>query len=169
MQLESGRYRGRIKDYGILEAKEQDKYDQVFIEFEVIGRYDRATGELEACPPAVRTYYKSTHPNSVDWLLSDLKSLGYDKPSFRYLDPEVEGAVDWFGKEIDVACGPGTSQDGTPREQWSLARARSRKKVKAETLARLDARCAANLQKAFGGAQQPAAPLTVPTPSDDTF
>ena len=36
----------------------------------------------------MRTYYKSTHPKSVDWLLDDLKFLGYDRPSFRYLDPE---------------------------------------------------------------------------------
>jgi hypothetical protein len=169
MPFESGKYRGRIKDYGILEAQDQDTYDQVFIEFEVFGRYESATGKLEECPPTVRTYYKSTHPNSLGWLLSDLKFLGYDKPSFRYLDPEVVGAVNWFDKEIDVACDLGTSRDGTPREQWSLVRERSRKKAKAETLARLDARCADKLQKAFGGAQRPAAPPTVPNTSDDTF
>jgi hypothetical protein len=140
----------------------------VFIDFEVIGRYDQATGKLEECPPAVRTYYKSTHPNSLDWLLGDLKFLGYDKPSFRYLDPEVVGAVDWFGKEVDLYCDLKT-RDGTPREQWSLFRERSRKKAKAETLARLDARCADKLQKAFGDAQRPAAPPTIPNTSDDTF
>ena len=169
MQFEPGNYLGRIQDYGILEAKEQGKYDQVFIEFEVIGRFDPTTGQLQECPPAVRTYYKSTHPNSVDWLLDDLKSLGYDKPSFRYLDPEVEGAVNWYGKEVAVTCDCGKSKDDTPREQWSLTRGRTRKKAKAETVARLDARLADNLKKTFGRGAQPAAPLTAANTTDETF
>jgi hypothetical protein len=168
VQFDPGKYLGRIKDYGILEAEEAGKYDQVFIEFEVAGRFDPATGLLQECPPGLRTYFKSTHPNSIDWLLGDLKSLGYDKPSFRFLDPEVEGAVDWFGKEVEVACDHGTSRDGTPREQWSIFRERTRRKAKVETLARLDARLADKLAKAFG-AQQPAAPLTAPNTSDETF
>ena len=39
-------YRGRIVDYGILAAREDGRYDQVFIEFEVIGRYTD-DGELD--------------------------------------------------------------------------------------------------------------------------
>jgi hypothetical protein len=169
VRIEPGKYLGRITDYGILEATEAGKYDQVFIEFDVIGRYDPATGQLQGCPPEARTYYKSTHPNSVDWLIADLKILGYDKPSFRFLDPEVEGAVDWFKKEVAFTCDHDTSMDGTLRERWLISRGRTRKKAKAEALARLDARLADKLKKAFGGAAPPAAPLTAPDTTDEPF
>jgi hypothetical protein len=165
--FEPGKYLGNIKDYGVLEAKDEGKYEQVFIEFEVVGRYDPATGELRECPPALRTYFRSTHPNSVDWLLGDLKSLGYDKPSLRHLDPEAEGAVNWFGKKVDFTCEHDASRDGTPREQWSIARERARKKkAAAATLARLDARLADKLEKAFGNGQ-PAPGPAVTSPADD--
>jgi hypothetical protein len=167
MRYEEGKYLGHIHDYGILEAAEEGKYDQLFIEFEIRGRYDSVTGKLLECPPGKRTYYRSTHPNSEDWLLSDLKLLGYDRPSFGYLNPEVEGAVDWFGREVVFACRHDTSRGGRPREQWSLARERTRKKATAETLARLDARLADKLQKAFGALPPPAAPLTAPNTGDE--
>jgi hypothetical protein len=164
-----GKYQGRITCYGIIPAESVDKYDKVFVEFELVGRYDPATGHLESCPAIRQTYYKSTHPNSLDWLISDMKSLGYDKPSFRFLDPEVEGAVNWFGRLIDVVCEHGTGMNGQPREQWSLNRERTRKKATAETVARLDARCAAALEKAFGGATAAAPALVEINTSDETF
>jgi hypothetical protein len=167
MRFEPGKYRGRIRDYGVIMAVDEGKYDQVTIDFDVIGRYDLANDQLQDCPVAVRTYYKSTHPNSLEYLLLDLKFLGYDKPSFRYLDPEVEGAVDWFGKEVDVTCEI-ESWNGNSREQWSILRGQPRQKADAESLARLDARCADKLKKAFG-ASQPAAPLTTPNTSTEMF
>jgi hypothetical protein len=163
---EPGKYRGRIRDYGVFKSEAGQQHPTVFITFDVMGRYDPATGERGPCPPGTRTYTKAITPRTIDWLLADLKAIGYDKVGLKYLDPEVPGAVDLFGREIDVDCDLETFE-GRERERWSIGRG-PRTKLAQGDLEELDAQYGAELKKAFGGGLPDAAPPTVRDPGDAT-
>src|SRR5436305_14882406 len=102
MQIEQGNYRGRIGDYGVYQSTAGQQHPPVFVTSGLTGRYDPATGELGPCPPETRTYTKAITSKTIDWVLADLKAIGFDRDGFRYLDPEVPGAVNLFDKEVDV-------------------------------------------------------------------
>src|SRR5690348_12077334 len=104
MAMDPGKYRGRITDYGVTQSQAGQQLPTVFISFELIGQYDPATGDLMECPPENRSYFKSITAKTIGWLLADLKAIGYDRPGLEFLDPEVPGAVDLFGREIDAVC-----------------------------------------------------------------
>jgi hypothetical protein len=162
-----GDYRGRIKDYRVSQSPVGRHHPTVFIAFDVIGRYDPATGELGPCEPGTRTYTKAITPRTIGWLLSDLKAIGYDKVGFTYLDPEAPGAVNLFGREIEVACVLET-YEGRERERWSIRRGPPRTKLAQGNLEQLDAQFGEELKKAFGGGLTDAAPPTLRDPGDET-
>src|SRR4051812_30196758 len=150
MQFEPDKYRGAVRDYGVFKSPVGQQHLTVFVSFEVTGRYDPSTGELEPCSPETRTYEKAVTPKTVDWVLSDLKVIGYDKDGFKYLDPEAPGSVNLFGKEIDVVCEHET-YEGSVRERWSIYREPARKRVAPGDLEQLDAQYGEKIKKAFGG------------------
>jgi|SRR5579864_1935783 len=168
MQIEQGKYRGKIRDYGVFHSTAGNQHPTVFVTFETIGQYDPSTGQIVECPRVTRTYNKAITPNTIDWLLSDLKAIGYDRDSFTYLDPEVPGAVNLFGRELDVVC-EHESYEGAVRERWSIYREPSRKKLAPEELAQLDAQYAPRLKKASGNDTSVAAPAPVSNTSDELF
>ena len=168
MLLDKGRYRGRISDYGVYQSTAGQQHPTVFVSVELTGRYDPATGQLVPCPAETRTYFKAITEKTIDWVLSDLKAIGYDKDGFKYLDPEVPGAVDLFGKEIDVACDHETYEDAV-RERWSIHREPTRKKVRRGELDRLDAQFTDHLRKAFADGKPAAAPVALPGTADEPF
>jgi hypothetical protein len=155
MQLHPGKYRGRIRDYGVYESQVGQQHPTVIVVFDLIGCYDPA-GEIGPCPPETRTYSKAVTEKTIDWVLSDLRAIGFDKDSFKLFDPEEPGAANLFGREIDVVCDHET-YEGAVRERWSIYREPARKKASADVLTQLDARFAAKLEKMSGGGQQPAA------------
>src|SRR5437660_10738467 len=104
MLLPQGRYRARVEDYGVYQSTAGQQLPTVFVSFQLVGRYDPSSGVLGDCPPVTRTYSKAISPKTINWVLSDLKAIGYDREGFRYLDPEVPGAVNLFGREIDVVA-----------------------------------------------------------------
>ncbi len=161
-----GKYRGKVIDYGIMPGTDS-KNPQVFIEFELLGRYG-PTGELAPCLPGRRTYFKAVTPNTVNWLIEDLKTLGYDRDGLKFLDPSVIGAADLYGHEADLLCEHEVWQ-GNARERWSIFRDRHRERANADELAALDARYADEFHRAFGGTTPPSPPLTVPNTSDEAI
>jgi hypothetical protein len=164
--FEQGKYRGRIVDYGIFRSQAGQQHPTVFIDFDLLGQYDPVTGELVECPPESASYLKAITPKTIDWVLSDLKAVGYDRPGFEYLDPETPGAVDLFGREFDAVCDHEVFE-GDTRAKWSIARDRARAKVDRDELARLDNLYADQIRKAFPDGQLAAAPVPVPNTNDD--
>ena len=150
MLIEKGKFRGRVKDYGVFKSTAGQQHETVFVSIELIGGYT-ATGELGPCPAETRTYSKAITTKTIDWVMSDLKAIGFDRDSFRYLDPEVPGAVDLFDREIDVVCDHET-YNGTTRERWSIHREPTRKKLRRDELTELDARYGDKLKRVFGKA-----------------
>jgi hypothetical protein len=166
--LDIGKYLGRIVDYGIFHSSVGQRHQTVFVCVELIGQYDRHTGELGACPAETRTYTKAITEKTIDWVIADLKAIGYDRDGFRYLDPEVPGAVNLFGREIDLDCDHEV-YDGKARERWSIHRERTREKVGRDELARLDAEFGEKLKRAFGGAKPAVTTAPVPDADDTPF
>jgi hypothetical protein len=166
MVISEGVYRGRIRDYGIVKSQAGNQHPTVFIDFTVIGRYNAATGELESCPEVRRSYFRAITERTVSWLLSDLKTIGYDRPGFQYFDPEVPGAVDLFNREIDVDCEHET-YNGQPRERWSIHRKRNRDKVGRGELSKLDAIYADKLKRILGSSAPTIAPDVTETNTDE--
>jgi hypothetical protein len=157
MLIDSGKYRGRVVDYGVFESTAGKQHKTVFVAFELLSKYASDTEALIPCPGEKRTYIKAITPKTIDWVLADLKAIGYDRVAFRYLDPEVPDAVNLFGREVDVDCDHEV-YEGKTRERWSIHREPSRKKLGRDELAALDAQYADNLRRAFGGAKAAVAP-----------
>jgi hypothetical protein len=148
MTLEPGRYRGRIRDYGVEQSQAGQQHPTVFIAFDLVGQYDPTTGELLSCPTANRTYFKAITNKTIGWLLADLKSIGFTQ-GFEYFDPETPGAADLFDREIDVVCEQ-ESYDGQTRERWSIYRERTRERVRRDVLASLDAQYGDQIKRILG-------------------
>jgi hypothetical protein len=166
MAIDPGKYRGRITDYGVTQSQAGQQLPTVFILFELVGQYDPDTGDLLDCPLESRSYYKSISPKTIDWLLSDLKAIGYDRPGLEYLDPEVPGAADLFGREIDVVCDQ-ENYDGRTRERWSIHRERTREKIGREGLARLDAQYGEQIRRVLGAGDAAVSPPPLTVVNDD--
>jgi hypothetical protein len=163
---EPGKYRGRITDYGV--AKSQTgRHPTAYVEFVLIGRYVDEGG-LEPCPALRRTYYKAITPNTIDWLASDLKAIGFDKPGLEYFDPETPGAANLFGTEIDVAC-EHEAYDGRLRERWSIHRASSREKLRRDELAGLDLQFADAFRRIMGAGKPAVSQAVLETNTDDAI
>jgi hypothetical protein len=165
MQMPKGKYRARIADYGVFQSTVGQQHPTAFIRFTLVGVYDPSTGALGECPAETREYLKAITPNTIGWLLSDLKAVGYDRDSLSAFDPEAPGAVDLFGRELDVACDHET-YDGVTRERWSVHREPRRQRVGRDELARLDTTYADQIRRVLGDGQPAAAPA-VTSPADD--
>ena len=168
MMIDPGKYRGLIKDYGIVKSQAGQQLPTAFISFELVGQYDPTTGELAPCHTTTRTYFKGISPKTIGWLLADLKAIGYDRPGLEYLDPETPGAADLFDREIDVVC-EHEAYEGQTRERWSIYRERTREKVRREDLARLDAEFSDQIKKVFGTGDGAVAPTPVTEVNNDDF
>jgi hypothetical protein len=167
MPLEPGRYRGRIRDYGVTQSQAGQQLLTVFITFDLIVQYDPTTGEWRSCPVCTRTYYKGISPKTIGWLLADLRQIGFDKPGLEYLDPETPDAADLFDREIDVVCEHET-YEGQTRERWSIHREQRRERVRRDELARLDTQHAEQIKRVLGTTQSAApAPAVTDVNNDE--
>jgi hypothetical protein len=155
--INSGKYRARIEDYGVIEAPYGQQHLTAYVTFRLIGYYNPTTGALESCPDETREYRKAFTDNTIKWLLGDIKAIGYDREALTYFDPEVEGAVDLFGREIVVRCEHKT-YNGQTREEWSISQAPRPKRVDRSVLAELDDRFRDQIKKILGP-QKPAPPV----------
>jgi hypothetical protein len=161
MPLDPGRYRGRIRDYGVTQSQSGQQLPTVFVAFDLIGQYDPTTGELRTCPAGTRTYYKGISPKTIGWLLADLKQIGFDQPGLEYLDPETPGAANLFDREIDVVCEHET-YEGQTRERSSIYREQRRERIRRDDLARIDVQYADQIKRVLGTTQsaEPAPAVT---------
>src|SRR5262249_22740114 len=125
------------------------------------------TGELDEIAPETRTYYKAITAETIDWVIRDLRAIGYDRQGFKDFDPEAPGAPDFFGSEIDLRCETDKYRC-TGREQRSMPQP-ARRRLDADELAELDAEFAHAFLKASPDGGPAAAPAVVPNDDDETF
>jgi hypothetical protein len=166
--IPEGRYHARIKDYGVVKSQAGQQHLTVFIEFSLLGQYDPATGQLASRPAIERTYYKAVTDKTIDWLLGDLKAIGYDKTGLEYLDPETPGAANLFDVEIDVDCAH-ELYEGQQRERWSIHREITREKVGRHDLAKLDAHFSEKFKRVLGSGKPTVAPPVTGTNTGEAY
>ena len=88
-----------------------------------------------------RTIYMVLTEKTVEMVTAQLEHLGYDKPSIKYLDPEIDGFHDFTDQEIELYC-KHDEYNGEVREKWNISMPRGQREVqKAEpaALRKLDA------------------------------
>jgi hypothetical protein len=168
MPYEPGRYHGRIKDHGIFKPQAGQQHPTVRIDVDLTGRYDPATGERGPCAPGTRTYSRAITPKTINWVRAELRAIGYDRHELRYFDPQMPGAENLIGREIDVVCKYETYKGGMS-ERWSIYLEPARKeKLTQIDLEALDARFGEESEKASGDGPPDADPPTVRDPGYET-
>lgn len=95
---------------------------QFVLTFDLLGLRDPTQPDtLIRVTPGQRSCFRVITEKTIDYVIEDLKYLGYDKPSFGPLDPSSPQHHSFKGQEIDVVC---THEDyeGNMQERWSLSR-----------------------------------------------
>lgn len=83
-------------------------------------------GDLITCAKQERTIYNYITEGTAERLCEDLMRIGFDKDSFKFLNPAVEGYFDFKGKEFEAFCKHELYNNDT-KEKWSIAFPRSEK------------------------------------------
>ena len=116
-----GKYRGKVVQQALSPAGTGTP--QFVVRFTVLVKIDQA-GEILDCEQYDRTVYRAITEKTMPYLLEDLEAIGYDRESFKFLDPSVDNHFDIVGQEFDFYCShqPGQGGQGL-KEQWGFAKA----------------------------------------------
>jgi hypothetical protein len=164
-----GRYVGKILNQAL--SKASTGTPQLVIRFKVMGVPDPKdpTAYIPDPQQYERTLYRALTEGTMQYVIEDLKTLGFTGESFRLLDPSTPNFYDMTGMDVDFYCNHETGQDGGMREKWGLARAPSEFKVETLEPAKmreLDNLFGKQLKEAFKPAAQPKAKAqTKPQPA----
>lgn len=116
---EPGRYHAEI--VGQQMAESSNGNPQLILVIRLLGKLDPADPEtMHHCPADERRVFMTITQKTIDFVLRDLKALGFSKSSFSFLDPNTDGYHDFRGTEVDVSCQHDTYQ-GEVKEKWQLA------------------------------------------------
>jgi hypothetical protein len=116
--IAEGRYKAIITQWGLGESREK-KTPYVGFTFRLLHEIG-GDGKPIKCPSFERTLYRYITSETIDFVVRDLKSLGYDRDSFDYLDPKHPQAFSFKGKEIEVTCKHEKYKD-EDKERWDFA------------------------------------------------
>lgn len=91
-----------------------------------LGLVDQSSPEagLLRCPNFERTIFRAITDKTVDYVIEELRSLGYDRTSFSALDPNARDSFDFRDIEFDAVCKHETYQ-GNQKERWEFKRGMS--------------------------------------------
>lgn len=113
-------------------------------------------GDLLACPTGNRRIDIYLTEGTMEFAVEQLRHIGFDKPSLKYLDPAVDGYHNFVGKDIEAYCklepynGTDQKHQGKEFEKWSISLPREREPVKplaTSKLSKLDTLFGAELKK----------------------
>jgi hypothetical protein len=119
---------------------------QFVLRVKILGRPDPA--EPDSYVPVQqyeRTIYRAITENTIDYVMEDLKTLGFAGNSFSDLDPASPNHQSFAGKQIDVYCKHEDDQKGNTREKWGLSGRQKALEVKP-----LDSKKTRSLDSLFG-------------------
>jgi hypothetical protein len=119
-----GKYVAVITGQALTESQ-NTKTPQIVFEMEILGPVDPANpanyvaGKFQRYK---RTAYLYITDKSVERTVKVLRHLGYDRESFKFIDPSVDDAFGFVGMEPDVFCKHEAKQDGTGMvEKWGIS------------------------------------------------
>ncbi len=162
-KIDPGKYKARIKKWGLAESNTK-KTPQLFFTCDVVGFYQKGSGE-EKCHDmnsAERTVFRPITENTIDYVIQDVRKLGWTGAELAELNPDHPNAHDFSNQPIDLICEHETYQ-GKQTERWSFAFSGGGEL----TLSMLDKKGIGALQAHFGGklkagAKSPAKKADVP-------
>jgi len=67
-----------------------------------------------------RTIYRAITPKTMQYVVKDLKAIGYDRDSFKHFDVHADDFVDLRGRSIKVFCRHEPDRSGELRERWGI-------------------------------------------------
>jgi hypothetical protein len=117
-----GRYLCRIIGQGFSEAKSGTP--QFFIRFVVGGAVDPRNPKGDILPVEQqyeRTMYRALTEKTMDFVLEDIRQLGYQGTKLSDLDPATLGFHSFDGREVEMYCNHET-YEGQTREKWGIGR-----------------------------------------------
>ena len=156
--FEQGRYRGRIANYGVARSQGRQGHPTVFVEFDLIGRYDPATGQLVPCPRGDADVLQGGH--------AQRRSTGWP-PTSR---PSATTGRAWStsiprrpGRRTCSASRSTSTASTRPTRARSASGGRSiaspsREKLRRDELATLDAQFADTFSRILGAGKPTVAP-----------
>lgn len=120
-----GRYWGRALSQSFGKSKNKGT-PQFSITFDIKGAVDPSNpeGELLRCEEGQRTVFWYLTEGTMPYVLEDLERLGFNKPSLRFLDANVNGYFDFAGIEQELYC-KHEAYEGKRKEKWSLSNPRA--------------------------------------------
>lgn len=153
-KFNEGRYWVRVLRQGV--GKSQGKGTPFFqLEVLVVGAVDTANpeGDLLGVDQAERRITMYLTEKTADFTIENLETIGFDKPSLKFLDPTTPDYCNFTGKEFEALCqheaGQG-DQSGKSFEKWSMYTKREAKPltpVEQGELSKLDALFGKQLSK----------------------
>lgn len=110
-----GRYRCEMLKQGIGEASTGNA--QIIWRFRVLETEngEQVPGQYE------RTAYCTITEKTMPYIVEDLKTLGFEHDSFKFLDPSQPGYQDFTGAIFVAFCTHENAQSGGQREKWGIA------------------------------------------------
>lgn len=162
--FQPGRYAAVVTGQGLAELKNEKKTPYFALAVEITGKVNPADpqGPLLPAPGGNRTVRLWLTDAAVERTIEDLRRLGFDQSSFRYLDPQTAGAWNIVGQEVELFCShkPDDRTPGEMQENWGIARDGGMK------IEKLDSSSVKNLDAMFGKKLKALAPKHV-KPKDD--
>lgn len=117
LTYQPGKHMGRITKWGM--GKTKNGNPQLFFSAEIIGKLN-ADGSLASCPQFERTVFRVITDKTIEYIVEDLKNLGYPHETFDQLDPSAPNAHSFAGLQVPLTCKHDT-YEGKTNEKWEFA------------------------------------------------
>lgn len=114
---------------------------QFSVTFEIVDALDPGGNPIGVTQTYERSVFLYLTEKAMEIALDALKTLGFNKASLKFLDPNNVGFCDFTGKEVELYC-KHEEYEGDERERWSInspREAKVSKPVDSADLRKLDA------------------------------
>ncbi len=137
-----GRYVGRVvrQELGASAQKGTPQFAVTFQIIDALDQFGASCGVQSIYERTVYIYFSKSQ-KAMEISAEALKTLGFNKSSLKYLDPDTDGYCDFTGVEVELYC-KHEDYEGESRERWSINTPRApreSKPVDKSELRKLDA------------------------------
>lgn len=142
IQYEEGRYWVKVTGQAFGKSKKKGT-PEFSLRVLVKGRInpEQPDGDLLPCNQNERTIYLYITEGTAEFVLRDLERIGFDKSSFKFLNPSNEHFHDFRDAEFEALCDH-EEYEGKQNEKWRFAKPRGQMDVaplEADEVRKLDA------------------------------
>lgn len=124
-RVPDGLYRGKVTKWGVGKAKTSSNlvfWITLKLSTKVIDKTDVALDvPLEGEEQAERNITRALTASALEWLVGDLKALGFEDANLHRLDPQHPEAFDFEGKEV-LLQNTSKKKDDRTFEEWKIVR-----------------------------------------------